>query len=100
MSCMPSSLIRPWCRSINFNVTATDWYEEDAPLGKLSRQQIESAYSVLSELQREIVGAQNQSKILDCTNRFYTLVPHDFWHDETTHTELRGGYKDKDANVR
>ncbi len=48
------------------------------PLGKLSRRQIESAYSVLSELQREIVGTQNPSKILDCTNRFYTLVPHDF----------------------
>ncbi len=48
------------------------------PLGKLSWRQIESAYSVLSELQREIVGTQNPSKILDCTNRFYTLVPHDF----------------------
>ena len=48
------------------------------PLGKLSRRQIESAYSVLSELQREIAGNKSQSKILDCTNRFYTLVPHDF----------------------
>ncbi|XP_064403822.1 uncharacterized protein LOC135349242 [Halichondria panicea] len=48
------------------------------PLGKLSRRQIESAYSVLSELQREIVGTQNPSKILDYTNKFYTLVPHDF----------------------
>ena len=48
------------------------------PLGKLSRRQIESAYSVLSELQREISGAKNPSKLLDCTNRFYTLVPHDF----------------------
>ena len=48
------------------------------PLGKLSRRQIESAYSVLSELQREIAGERRQSKVLDCTNRFYTLVPHDF----------------------
>ena len=48
------------------------------PLGKLSRRQIESAYSVLSELQREISGGKNHSKILDASNRFYTLVPHDF----------------------
>ncbi len=47
-------------------------------------------YSVLSELQREIVGTQNPSKILDYTNRFsYTLVLHDF-DDET---------KRKDTNV-
>ena len=47
-------------------------------------------YSVFSELQREIVGTQNPSKILDYTNRFsYTLVLHDF-DDET---------KRKDTNV-
>ncbi len=48
------------------------------PLGKLSRRQMETAYSVLSELQKEISGRKDPSKILDGSNRFYTLIPHDF----------------------
>ncbi|XP_062502234.1 poly [ADP-ribose] polymerase 1-like isoform X2 [Corticium candelabrum] len=48
------------------------------PLGKLSRRQIESAFSVLTELQKTLQGDRNPSKILDASNRFYTLIPHDF----------------------
>ncbi|XP_064601493.1 LOW QUALITY PROTEIN: poly [ADP-ribose] polymerase 1-like [Liolophura sinensis] len=48
------------------------------PLGKLSKRQIESAYSVLSELQKLIEEGGSQTKFLDASNRFYTLIPHDF----------------------
>ena len=48
------------------------------PLGKLSRRQMQAAYSVLSELQKEVSGGRNPNKILDASNRFYTLIPHDF----------------------
>lgn len=49
------------------------------PLGKLSRKQIQSAYLVLSELQAELSKSeQSSSVILDASNRFYTLIPHDF----------------------
>ncbi|XP_006812383.1 poly [ADP-ribose] polymerase 1-like [Saccoglossus kowalevskii] len=49
------------------------------PLGKLSKRQIESAYSVLSELQKLLdEDKATDSAILDCSNRFYTLIPHDF----------------------
>ena len=48
------------------------------PLGKLSKRQIQSAYSVLTELQAEVSGERNSSQILDASNRFYTLIPHDF----------------------
>lgn len=48
------------------------------PLGKLSKKQIEHAYSVLTELQELKSKEENQSKILDASNRFYTLIPHDF----------------------
>ena len=58
------------------------------PLGKLSRKQIESAYKILSEVQTLIkLGvADNESssqnslhtKFLDASNRFFTLIPHDF----------------------
>ncbi|XP_023213752.1 poly [ADP-ribose] polymerase 1-like [Centruroides sculpturatus] len=48
------------------------------PLGKLSKKQIEQAYAVLTELQELKNKNENQSKILDASNRFYTLIPHDF----------------------
>ncbi|XP_033730320.1 poly [ADP-ribose] polymerase 1-like, partial [Pecten maximus] len=48
------------------------------PLGKLSKRQIESAYTVLTELTELISKGGTQTQFLDATNRFYTLVPHDF----------------------
>jgi len=48
------------------------------PLGKLSKKQIESAYKVLTEALKEIQGDKNPTKLLDASNRFYTLIPHDF----------------------
>ena len=48
------------------------------PLGKLSKKQIESAYKVLTEALTELQGDKNPTKLLDASNRFYTLIPHDF----------------------
>ncbi|XP_021365761.1 poly [ADP-ribose] polymerase 1-like isoform X2 [Mizuhopecten yessoensis] len=48
------------------------------PLGKLSQKQIQSAYTVLSELTTLITTGGTQTQFLDATNRFYTLLPHDF----------------------
>lgn len=64
------------------------------PLGKLSKKQIESAYKVLSEALEFIKNLEKESeeaadaaagnsaginaRLLDCSNRFYTLIPHDF----------------------
>ncbi|XP_041351454.1 poly [ADP-ribose] polymerase 1-like [Gigantopelta aegis] len=48
------------------------------PLGKLSKKQIQSAYSILTELQNLIEKGGTSSQFLDCSNRFYTLIPHDF----------------------
>jgi poly [ADP-ribose] polymerase len=39
------------------------------PLGKLSRRQMHSAYSVLTELQKELAGAASPARILDASNR-------------------------------
>lgn len=49
------------------------------PLGKLSRKQIEKAYAVLTELQ-EILKKSNidHTTLIDASNRFYTLIPHNF----------------------
>ncbi|EDL94827.1 poly (ADP-ribose) polymerase family, member 1 [Rattus norvegicus] len=48
------------------------------PLGKLSRRQIQAAYSILSEVQQAVSQGSSESQILDLSNRFYTLIPHDF----------------------
>ena len=51
---------------------------EKMPLGKLSKKQIQQAYSVLSDLQELVKSGGSDSRFLDASNRFYTLVPHDF----------------------
>lgn len=49
------------------------------PLGKLSRKQIETAYTILTEAQTMIkTETGSQGKFLDASNRFFTLIPHDF----------------------
>ena len=48
------------------------------PLGKLSKKQIQQAYSVLSDLQELVKSGGPDSRFLDASNRFYTLIPHDF----------------------
>ncbi|XP_062980205.1 poly [ADP-ribose] polymerase 1 [Elgaria multicarinata webbii] len=48
------------------------------PLGKLSKRQIQSAYSILNEVQQAVSDGGTDSQILDLSNRFYTLIPHDF----------------------
>lgn len=54
---------------------------EKMPLGKLSKKQIQKAYKVLTELQQLIESGGNQSRFIDATNRFYTLIPHSFGVD-------------------
>ncbi|KAH8362007.1 hypothetical protein KR084_000200 [Drosophila pseudotakahashii] len=48
------------------------------PLGKLSANQIKSAYSVVSEIYKLLEFGSTNAKIIDATNRFYTLIPHNF----------------------
>ncbi|KAG8550183.1 hypothetical protein GDO81_027891 [Engystomops pustulosus] len=48
------------------------------PLGKLSKRQIQSAYSILNEVQQAVSESATEARLLDLSNRFYTLIPHDF----------------------
>ncbi|KAM9316020.1 poly [ADP-ribose] polymerase 1 isoform 3-T3 [Gastrophryne carolinensis] len=48
------------------------------PLGKLSKRQIQSAYSILNEVQQAVSENAAEARLLDLSNRFYTLIPHDF----------------------
>merc|ERR1711862_455530 len=48
-------------------------------MGKISKKQIEQAYGILTEVQNMIKnGDGTDSKYLDASNRFFTLIPHDF----------------------
>jgi len=51
------------------------------PLGKLTKKQITSAYSLLTELIKIRERGADRTELIDRTNRFYTLVPHDFGID-------------------
>ncbi|XP_020806219.1 poly [ADP-ribose] polymerase [Drosophila serrata] len=51
---------------------------EKMPLGKLSVIQVQSAYKVLSEIFELIKSGSSNVKLIDATNRFYTLIPHSF----------------------
>eukprot|EP00064_Thunnus_orientalis_P008492 superscaffoldBa00001010_g8515 len=48
------------------------------PLGKLSKRQIQSAYALLTDVQQAVSNSVPEAQILDLSNRFYTLIPHDF----------------------
>ena len=49
------------------------------PQGKLSKKQMETAYKILTEAQDMIkTESGTESKFLDASNRFFTLIPHDF----------------------
>ncbi|OWA53684.1 Poly [ADP-ribose] polymerase 1 [Hypsibius exemplaris] len=50
------------------------------PLGKLHRKQILEAMSVLGELQNLLVAGErvNSPRVIGASNRFFTLIPHDF----------------------
>jgi len=44
----------------------------------LSRKQMQSAYSILTSAEKIINGKNPSKDILDFTNQFYTLIPHNF----------------------
>lgn len=48
------------------------------PLGKLSEKQIRSAYGVLTELSALVEKGGSNAKFVDASNRFFTLIPHNF----------------------
>ncbi|CAG2173208.1 unnamed protein product, partial [Oppiella nova] len=55
---------------------------EKMPLGKLSKKQLLSACSVLKELSQLIDSKPpNMTKVKSATNRFFTLIPHNFGTD-------------------
>jgi len=58
-------------------VAAMNYDVKKQPLGKLSKLTIKKALAVLKEIEDLLTsGTSSQAKISDCSNRFYTLIPH------------------------
>ncbi|KAH8385055.1 hypothetical protein KR093_010826 [Drosophila rubida] len=51
---------------------------EKMPLGKLSLKQLQSAYTVINEIYETIQEHAPNARFIDASNRFYTLIPHNF----------------------
>lgn len=51
---------------------------EKMPLGKLSLKQLQSAYVVINEIYELIQERASNTRFIDASNRFYTLIPHNF----------------------
>lgn len=51
---------------------------EKMPLGKLSAKQIRAAMGVLQEVSDLIQNDGSSGQFIEASNRFYTMIPHDF----------------------
>lgn len=51
---------------------------EKMPLGRLSQTQLQKALKVLNELSLLVGSGGSNAQFIDASNRFYTLIPHDF----------------------
>lgn len=51
---------------------------EKMPLGKLSLKQLQAAYLVVTEIYELIQSNASNTRFIDASNRFYTLIPHSF----------------------
>uniref|UniRef100_A0A2H1VI59 Poly [ADP-ribose] polymerase n=1 Tax=Spodoptera frugiperda TaxID=7108 RepID=A0A2H1VI59_SPOFR len=66
-------------KTMNKTLTEFELDTEKMPLGKLSKNQIIAGYNILSEVQALIdSGSIDKIKFIDATNRFFTLIPHNF----------------------
>lgn len=51
---------------------------DKAPLGKLSLDQIQKGYKILTEIQKILVNGGKDSMLIELTNQFYTNIPHNY----------------------
>ena len=64
-----------------FNLQEIGFDVKKNPLGKIKKSQILKAYKILKDITKIIDGddvSDTEADIGDLTNRFYTLLPHDF----------------------
>ncbi|CAH1644173.1 unnamed protein product [Spodoptera littoralis] len=66
-------------KTMNKTLTEFELDTVKMPLGQLSKTQIIAGYTILSEVQALIDSESTEKvKLIDATNRFFTLIPHNF----------------------
>ena len=48
------------------------------PLGKLTLEQIQKGYKILTEIQKYLLGGGKESVLIELNNQFYTNIPHNY----------------------
>ena len=48
------------------------------PLGRISTKMIKDGYSILQKIEKQLYGGKERSLLIDLSNKFYTLIPHNF----------------------
>ena len=51
---------------------------DKSPLGKLSLEQIQKGYKVLTEIQKILLNGGKESALVELNNQFYTNIPHNY----------------------
>lgn len=51
---------------------------EKMPLGRLSKKQLQQAYETLNDLNQLVINSAAQNEFIGASNKFFTLVPHNF----------------------
>lgn len=70
---------------------------EKMPLGKLSKKQLLGAMKVLTELCDLIANGGSNPQFIDASNRFYSLIPHNFGVETPTVLDTVEQVKEKQA---
>lgn len=64
--------------SMKRTMTAFNLDTAKLPLGRITKKQMMDAYMVLTELSKLVTRNNSQAACMEASNRFYTLMPHDF----------------------
>jgi poly [ADP-ribose] polymerase 2/3/4 len=55
------------------------------PLGKISAPMLKQAYKILKQIETELLGMHRRSILVELSNQFYTLIPHNFGFTKGMH---------------
>lgn len=72
---------------------------DKCPLGKLTSEQIQKGYKILTEIQNTLLNGGKQSHLIDLTNQFYTNIPQNFGMQRLPMIDHLGKVKEKVNNI-
>jgi hypothetical protein len=68
---------------------------DKCPLGKLSYEQIQKGYRILTDIQNNLLNGGKHAQIIELTNQFYTHIPQNFGMQKLPIIDHLGKVKEK-----